>query len=33
VVFPRKLESLAGQPVRLEFQLRQAQIFGFDLQR
>lgn len=31
VAFAGKLASLAGQPVRLEFQLRQAQLFGFDL--
>ena len=33
VAFPRSLDSLAGQPVRLEFRFRQAQLFGFDLQR
>jgi hypothetical protein len=33
VVFTGKLNSLAGQPVRLEFQLRQAQLFGFEVKR
>lgn len=31
VVFQRPLNSLARQPVRLEFQLKRAQLFGFDL--
>jgi len=33
VAFERQLDGLAGRPVRLEFRLRQAQLFGFDLQR
>jgi hypothetical protein len=33
VAFERPLASLAGQPVRLDFRLRKAQLFGFDLRR
>lgn len=32
VRFAGQLRSLAQQPVRIEFQLRQAQLFGFELQ-
>ncbi|MBI5685886.1 MAG: hypothetical protein HZC54_12505 [Verrucomicrobia bacterium] len=31
VKFQRPLNSLAGSPVRLEFELQRAQLFGFDL--
>lgn len=31
VKFQQPLDSLAGRPVRLEFQLQRAQLFGFDL--
>jgi hypothetical protein len=31
VKFQRPLSSLAGKPVRLEFQLQRAQLFGFDV--
>ncbi|MBI5395946.1 MAG: hypothetical protein HZA91_11670 [Verrucomicrobia bacterium] len=31
VVFQRPLSSLAGKPVRLEFRLQRARLFGFDL--
>lgn len=33
VAFAGKLASLAKQPVRIEFQLREAQLFGIDLKR
>jgi len=31
VNFQNSLQSLAGKPVRIEFELRKAQLFGFDL--
>jgi len=33
VTFKRSLASLAGKPVRIEFQMRRAQLFSFDLER